>query len=55
MMLANSISLTPGTITVDIKDDILYIHWIDVSSTDIEVATKKIVSSFEKYLEVMYG
>lgn len=55
MMLANSITLTPGTITVDIKDDTLYIHWIDVSSTDIEEATKNIVSSFEKYLEVMYG
>ena len=55
MMLANSITLTPGTITVDIKDDTLYIHWIDVTSTDIEEATKNIVSSFEKYLEVMYG
>lgn len=55
MMLANSITLTPGTITVDIKDDTLYIHWIDVTSTDIEEATKNIVVSFEKYLEVMYG
>ena len=55
MMLANSITLTPGTITVDIKDDTLYIHWIDVTSTDIEEATKNIVTLFEKYLEVMYG
>jgi multicomponent Na+:H+ antiporter subunit E len=53
--VANSITLTPGTITVDIKDDTLYIHWIDVTSTDIEEATKNIVVSFEKYLEVMYG
>ena len=53
--LANSITLTPGTLTVDIKGDALFIHWIDVSSTDIEEATKKIVENFEKYLEVIYG
>jgi multicomponent Na+:H+ antiporter subunit E len=55
MMLANSITLTPGTLTVDIRDDSMFIHWIDVSSTEIEEATHAIVSKFEKYLEVMYG
>ena len=55
LALANSITLTPGTLTVDIKEDSLFIHWIDVTSTDIEGATKKIVESFEKYLEVIYG
>ena len=55
MMLANAITLTPGTLTVDILDDRMFIHWIDVSSTDIEEATRTIVSKFEKYLEVMYG
>ncbi len=55
MFLANSITLTPGTLTVDIKKDSLFIHWIDASSTDIEGATKKIVEGFEKYLEVIYG
>jgi multicomponent Na+:H+ antiporter subunit E len=55
MILANSITLTPGTFTIDIIDDTLYIHWIDVLSEDIEKATKEIVSKFEKYLEVIYG
>ena len=55
MLLANSITLTPGTLTVDIREDRLFIHWIDVSSTNIEEATRAIVSKFEKYLEVMYG
>ncbi len=55
MLLANAITLTPGTLTVDIRDDRMFIHWIDVSSTDIEEATRSIVSKFEKYLEVMYG
>ena len=30
-MLANSITLTPGTLTVDIDDNKnLYVHWINV-------------------------
>jgi len=55
MLLANAITLTPGTLTVDIIDDRMFIHWIDVTSTDIDEATRAIVSKFEKYLEVMYG
>lgn len=55
MILANSITLTPGTLTVDIQDDKLFIHWIDVKSEDIHEATQAIVRKFEKYLEVIYG
>jgi len=51
MLLANSITLTPGTLTVDIKDDYLYIHWIDVGSKDIEKATNDIAPSFEKLIK----
>ena len=51
MLLANSITLTPGTLTVDIKDDYLYIHWIDVGSKDIEKATNDIAGSFEKLIK----
>ncbi|MCK5808279.1 Na+/H+ antiporter subunit E [bacterium] len=54
-MLANSITLTPGTLTVDTDGDTFYIHWIDVASTDIDKATQDIVSNFEKHLEAMYG
>jgi len=53
--LANSITLTPGTLTVETDGEDYYIHWIDVSSKDIEGATEKIVHKFEKYLEVFYG
>jgi multicomponent Na+:H+ antiporter subunit E len=55
MILTNSITLTPGTLTVDIDDDILYIHWIDVESEDIDIATEKIVKKFEKILVKIYG
>ncbi|MCK5035093.1 MAG: Na+/H+ antiporter subunit E [Candidatus Sabulitectum sp.] len=53
--LANSITLTPGTLTVEMKGEYFYIHWIDVTSDDIEGATESIVSNFEKYLEIIFG
>lgn len=55
MFLANSITLTPGTITVDIHGDSLFIHWINIDSEKHEDATKEIVEGFEKYLEVIFG
>lgn len=55
IILANSITLTPGTLTVDTKDDIFYIHWISISAENIEESTKSIVLKFEKYLEVIFG
>lgn len=55
MILANSITLTPGTITVDIRGEELFIHWINIQSADIEESTKKIVSDFERRLEVIFG
>ncbi len=50
--LANSITLTPGTMSVDIDEEngFLYIHWIDVKEKDIEKATKLIVENFERIL-----
>ena len=50
MVLANSITLTPGTLTVDVIDDTFYIHWIDVQTTDPEKAFTEIAESFEKIL-----
>ncbi|MCJ7813461.1 Na+/H+ antiporter subunit E, partial [bacterium] len=50
VFLANSITLTPGTFTIDLKDEYLYIHWIYVRYIDIEKATQQIAGPFEKYL-----
>ena len=55
LFLANSITLTPGTLSVETDEDYFYIHWIDVGTDDIESTTKAIVGSFEKYLEVIFG
>jgi len=51
MLLANSITMTPGTISVDIIGDYLYIHWIYVRSEDPEVYTGIILGQFEKYIK----
>jgi multicomponent Na+:H+ antiporter subunit E len=55
LVLANSITLTPGTLVVDIKGDTLFIHWINVSTKDPVAATRAIAGRFEKHLEVIYG
>lgn len=55
LLLANSITLTPGTLSVEMDGEWLYVHWVSVSSDDIDAATAEIVGGFERYLEVMYG
>ncbi len=54
IFLANSITMTPGTITVDIVEDYFYIHWIYVHSKDPEVYTHRILGRFEKYLKRIF-
>lgn len=55
LALANTITLTPGTLVVDIKDDSLFVHCINVSTTDQIQATAEISGRFEKILKVIYG
>jgi len=55
LALANSITLTPGTLVVDMQGDSLFIHWINVTATDPVAATQEIAGRFEKYLKVIYG
>jgi multicomponent Na+:H+ antiporter subunit E len=55
-VLTNSITLTPGTLTVDInpEEKEIYIHWIDVLSTDIKENTRTIGGKFEKLLTEVF-
>jgi multicomponent Na+:H+ antiporter subunit E len=51
LLLANSITLTPGTLTVDVIGDRLLVHWIDSSpGKDLESATLSIAAGFEKHI-----
>lgn len=53
--LANSITLTPGTLVVDVTDDgYLYIHWINVKAEDVEQATKQIAERFEWFIQRIF-
>ena len=54
IFLANSITMTPGTITVDIIDDYFYVHWIYVRSKDPAIYTHTIMGRFEKYLKRIF-
>jgi multisubunit Na+/H+ antiporter MnhE subunit len=48
-IVANSITLTPGTITVDIVDHTIYVLTLAKPGTSQEVLEKPIRQKFEKY------
>jgi len=50
LMLANSITLTPGTLSIDVEGQDLLIHWVDISGNDKNDYFKTIASGFEKRL-----
>ncbi|MHC4591697.1 MAG: Na+/H+ antiporter subunit E [Planctomycetota bacterium] len=52
--LANSITLTPGTLTVDMVGGDLYVHWINVHTDDPERQTDEIVRRFEGLLKRIF-
>jgi multicomponent Na+:H+ antiporter subunit E len=52
LILANSITLTPGTLTLDIQSERILIHWIDIPpGSDVESATRNITDKFERHLK----
>ena len=51
-LLANSITLTPGTLTMDIDEDgTFYIHWINIPTADRQAAAQRIVDRFEWFIQ----
>ncbi|GAB6190028.1 Na+/H+ antiporter subunit E [Marinitoga arctica] len=54
LTLANSITLTPGTLSIDADDDNIYIHWIDVKGETPEEYQKYVSGKFEKLLGGIY-
>lgn len=53
-ILANSITMTPGTISVDIIDDILYVHCIYIRSTDPDKYSYRVSGKFERILTKIF-
>ena len=50
LTLANSITLTPGTLSIDVEEDYIFVHAIDVKGKDQAEKEKNISGSFEKIL-----
>ena len=53
LLLANSITLTPGTLSVDVDGKDLYVHTVDVKGKTPEENKKNISALFEKWIGVI--
>lgn len=54
LTLANSITLTPGTLSIDIDGNDIYIHTINVKGKTPEENRQNISAKFEKVLGVVF-
>jgi len=53
--LANSITLTPGTLTMEVTaEGVFYVHWLCVNTLDEEEAAKQILRRFEWYIQRIF-
>lgn len=57
-ILSNSITLTPGTLTLDISKKMdktfLYVHWIDVKTLNMKKAGDEIKGDVERWLKKIF-
>ncbi|MBS3781751.1 MAG: Na+/H+ antiporter subunit E [Candidatus Thermoplasmatota archaeon] len=57
-LLANSITLTPGTLTVDVDKKMdktcIYVHWIDVKTLDRNESGDRIKGDVERWLKKIF-
>jgi multicomponent Na+:H+ antiporter subunit E len=54
VILANSITLTPGTISLHLDDDHLIVHWLNATTTHSKHAGELIKGPFEKLLKRIF-
>ncbi len=52
--MANSITLTPGTLTVDMQEDRIFVHWVFLPEGDVHKRTQDMVNSFAGRLEGIF-
>ncbi len=55
--LANAITMTPGTLSVDVVENksSVYVHWIDVKAVDPKKTSAEIAMPFERFLRRIFG
>lgn len=51
LLLTSSITLTPGTLSIEQKDDEVYIHRVNTDKTGEEETTAEVIHPFEKFLK----
>ena len=54
MALANSITLTPGTITLDLNDDHLTVHWFFSTTSHAKAAGEAVKGRMEKHIQKVW-
>ena len=50
LVLANSITLTPGTLSLDVEDDYVLVHWVNAKTDEKEELQQHISKEFENIL-----
>ena len=53
-IVANSITLTPGTLTVEMTGTEIFVHWISLPDGDIHEETQKMVDGFANRLRRIF-
>ncbi|MFN4133117.1 MAG: Na+/H+ antiporter subunit E [Candidatus Hadarchaeales archaeon] len=53
--VADSITMTPGTLSVETGPDAIYVHWINVRTTEPEETWEEISSGFERFIGRVFG
>jgi multicomponent Na+:H+ antiporter subunit E len=55
MVLSNSITFTPGTITLDLNDDHLTVHWFFCNTRHAKAAGEAVKGRMEGFLRKVWG
>lgn len=50
LLLANAITLTPGTLTLELREDVLFVHVLDMKDEDADALQARIIAPFEMVL-----
>jgi multicomponent Na+:H+ antiporter subunit E len=55
-LLANSITLTPGTFFLDMSEEegVMYVHWISIRSDRVDEMRRMITESYERMLSKVF-
>ncbi len=54
-ILANTITLIPGTLSLWVKDDHIYVHWFHQTTTNTIKARRAITGPFEQLAKRIFG